>query len=324
MINSSSFRAIEHLLSHCGDLKSDETLIIICDSRTDYLGQAFKEVAESISKSVQKIVVNTITRHGMEPPESVAALMLRSDLIVSLCTFSLAHSHARIEAAKNGARFLSLPLYSEELLNDPAVMVDYKLQAPVVHKIAKTLTEGQYLHVSSEAGTDIKMNITGRSGNSCPGMVHSPGDLGSPPDIEANISPIEAETFGRACIDGSITCEEIGLLKTPVIMKIEKGFVTEIRGRSKKNVSILNSIFGNSSSKRRILAECGIGLNPKATLSGIMLTDEGCLGAVHFGFGSNSTVGGENKVDFHLDFVFKNATLSVDNQKILKNGELVL
>ena len=53
------------------------------------------------------------------------------------------------------------------------------------------------------------------------------------------------------------------------------------------------------------LAECGIGLNPKARLTGNMLTDEGSKGCIHFGFGANNTVGGINNVAFHLDFILK-------------------
>ena len=74
----------------------------------------------------------------------------------------------------------------------------------------------------------------------------------------------------------------------------------------------------------RVLAECGVGLNQSATLQGIMLTDEGAFGCVHFGFGANATVGGLNDVPFHLDFVMRSASLSVDGRAVLENGELVI
>ena len=53
-----------------------------------------------------------------------------------------------------------------------------------------------------------------------------------------------------------------------------------------------------------------------------MLTDEGCRGTVHFGFGSNSTVGGKNKVNFHLDLIMKKPTVYCDNKKIIENGKI--
>ena len=55
-----------------------------------------------------------------------------------------------------------------------------------------------------------------------------------------------------------------------------------------------------------------------------MLIDEGAANCIHFGFGSNSTVGGKNEVSFHLDFIIKNADMFVDNILIVKNGKPVL
>jgi leucyl aminopeptidase (aminopeptidase T) len=72
-----------------------------------------------------------------------------------------------------------------------------------------------------------------------------------------------------------------------------------------------------------VLAECGVGLNPDAELTGSMLTDEGTNGTMHFGFGSNATVGGQNDVSFHLDVVFREATLEIDGSPILEHGEVL-
>ena len=72
--------------------------------------------------------------------------------------------------------------------------------------------------------------------------------------------------------------------------------------------------------KAYVLAECGIGLNPAARLTGHMLTDEGTLGSVHFGFGSNATVGGYNDVPFHIDCVIREATLWIDQSAVLVGG----
>jgi len=87
----------------------------------------------------------------------------------------------------------------------------------------------------------------------------------------------------------------------------------------------LHNLFNSQESHlKKVLAEFGIGLNPEARLCGSMLEDEGCLGTIHFGFGSNSTIGGKNKVNFHLDLVVKEPTIIVDDQKIMENGNLLI
>ena len=78
------------------------------------------------------------------------------------------------------------------------------------------------------------------------------------------------------------------------------------------------------SKKSRIIGEFGIGLNPNAELCGMMLPDEGCLGTVHFGIGSNSTIGGKNEVSFHLDHVIKDPSIIIDGSKIMDEGKLII
>ena len=57
-------------------------------------------------------------------------------------------------------------------------------------------------------------------------------------------------------------------------------------------------------------------------LTGVMLTDEGALGCVHFGLGSNHTIGGINETDFHLDFVIRNPDLAVDGVPLIQMGQI--
>mgnify|MGYP004530696953 CR=1 FL=1 len=71
------------------------------------------------------------------------------------------------------------------------------------------------------------------------------------------------------------------------------------------------------------MGEFGIGFNDLATICGNMLIDEGTKGCIHFGMGSNWTIGGANKVAFHLDFVMKDATVFVDDTKIIERGVLI-
>lgn len=315
--------AIERLLVHCGSLQRDESVLILCDSTTVSLADACLTEAQAITGRARRMIIPAPTRHGQEPPTDAAVAMGRADLVVCLCRFSLAHSRARVDAAARGARFLSLPFYSRELLESPAMALDFKSRGPVVRRVAEIFSQGSSVHVESGSGTDLTLDTSGRSGNGCPGFVELPGDLGSPPDVEANVAPCEDRSCGIAVIDGSVTCPEIGLLKTAITLTIESGRVRAIESRNREHVEFLERLLGEPASKRRVLAECGVGLNPAARLTGTMLTDEGTQGCVHFGFGSNHTVGGSNEVDFHLDFVLRDGTVRVDGRELFRRGELV-
>ncbi|HLB41803.1 MAG TPA: hypothetical protein VJN02_02930 [Gammaproteobacteria bacterium] len=319
-MNNIQKQAISRLLFHCGNLERKDRTLILCDVGTRSIAEAFVDVAHEANQIVELMELPPLSNHGAEPPANVAEAMQTSTLIFSLCQYSLAHSKARLKAAHTGARFLSLPLYHWKLLEDPSLHIDFKAQAGLVRKFSQAFTEGENIHVTTAAGTNIKLNITGRVGNYCPGFVERAGDLGSPPDIEANVSPIEDSSEGIVIIDGSITHPDFGLLEQPIELSISNGRIVEFRGHHKQHVTMLNAMFGLLDSPRRVLAECGVGLNPAAKLTGTMLTDEGALGCVHFGFGANHTMGGRNQVDFHLDFVFRTATLIVNNKMLLQSG----
>ena len=72
-----------------------------------------------------------------------------------------------------------------------------------------------------------------------------------------------------------------------------------------------------------MIGELGIGFNDEAALCGNMLIDEGALGCIHLGIGANWTIGGNNKIDFHLDFVMRDATVLFDNKIVIERGKLL-
>ena len=141
------------------------------------------------------------------------------------------------------------------------------------------------------------------------------------PDVETNISPNEHESNGSIIIDGSITTKKIGKLKSKIILKINKGLIVDFYSKSKSLEKRFKNIFHRQNKKRRFLAEIGFGFNKKSEITGHMLCDEGAFGCVHFGFGSNYTVGGKNKIDFHLDMVLKKPTVYVDEKLVLTNNK---
>ena len=316
--------AVDHLLLRCGNIRPSEKALMLYDATTRELSRLFGARANVFGLSLETLEIPVAPIHGTEPPAEAAEKMLASDISMGITLMSIAHTEARRALCANGGRYLSLPEYTMDLLLDPSIRVDYRQRAPVVRRVADSLSSGTHLRVTSALGTDLACNIAGRAGNYCPGFVEEPGDLGSPPDIEANISPVETDSHGTIVVDGSIPCKEIGLLQTPVTLTVRDGKVVEFASTDRELVANLRGLFERVGDYRAyVLAECGIGLNTEARLTGSMLTDEGAYGNIHFGFGSNATVGGTNKVAFHLDFVCRNASLDIDDKPLIRNGVLL-
>jgi len=317
--------AIYHLVSHCGSLAAGERCLLVVDATTSDLADSFRVTAAQIGASFDLIEIDVADRHGKEPTADAASRMGQADLVLGLTKMSLAHTRARQALCANGGRYLSLPGYSRELLADPCVQTDFQGQYALTRAISDAFSAGSEVRVKTAAGTDVWLGIAGRTGNCCPGFVNQHYSLGSPPDIESNVSPVEHLSEGIAVIDGSVACDEIGLLEKPIELTISGGRITGVRSARADYVERVNALFARIGYRNAlVLAECGVGLNPLAKLTGNMLTDEGCLGCVHFGFGSNITVGGQNDVPFHIDFVMRDASLWIDGNMVLDGGRLCI
>lgn len=311
------------LVRSCGHVKSGEKILIIADESTIEVGRLLERAVLDITGDVSVMISKQEGMHGKEPSEQIALAMMNSDVVFGVTLFSMAHTDARFKACGKGARYLSLPDYNVEQLVRPALRVDFLNQAQIAKTIKRLLDKAKNVHVISEGGTDIKLEIDQRLANYCPGFCNRPGMMGSPPDIETNIAPHESESNGIIVVDGSIPCREIGLVDESIEIDVKSGSIVNISGGTQADT--LEDVMDLSRyAKRGVLAEFGIGLNPEAELCGRMLEDEGCMGTVHFGFGSNAMIGGENKIDFHLDFVIKNPSITIDDFLVMDRGNLVL
>jgi leucyl aminopeptidase (aminopeptidase T) len=302
------------LVSHCADLRDEDRALVISNPETRILGELISDAARFISCRIDHLIIPPLTMHGQEPPDEVAKAMLESDAIFALTRYSMAHSKARSNASRRGARYLSLPDYSEAILLSQAMLADFRGLTTAADKLAAVLSDGDEVRLSTPKGTNLVCSIKGRLGNPAPGWCRGPGTMASPPDAETNIAVLEDGSNGEVIVDGSIPCPDIGLLDEPIRLKIRGGRVIDVSGSYSGKLKQRYDMLGDA--RTRIVAELGIGLNPLAKLNGTMLEDEGCLGTVHLGMGSNATIGGENEVPFHLDHVIRDARVDVDGKPI--------
>ena len=86
----------------------------------------------------------------------------------------------------------------------------------------------------------------------------------------------------------------------------------------------LKEILDNIGMDAYNIVEFGIGTNPNAKITGIVLEDEKVRGTVHFALGNDLSYGRKNDVPIHLDGIVKEPTIIVDKRIIMKNGKFIL
>jgi Thermophilic metalloprotease (M29) len=304
----------ETLVRKCARLKAGERAYILANPETQAVAEFVLASCRELAVAAELEVIPPLVIHGAEPPSHIGEKMLWANVVFCLTSMSMAHTPQRRAFTDAGGRYLSLPDYSLGLLASPSLTYDFDLAIPVADRLKGLLDGAREIRIQTAAGTDLTLSARGRLANPCPGVCTA-GVMGSPPDAEVNIAPLETRSNGVIMVDGSIPCREIGRLNETVRLELKDGRIVSI-GEENESGKKLAAIFARNPANARVLAEFGIGLNPLAELSGRMLEDEGCAGTVHFGFGSNATIGGVNAVPFHLDCVIRQPTVLVNGKPL--------
>jgi leucyl aminopeptidase (aminopeptidase T) len=184
-------------------------------------------------------------------------------------------------------------------------------------EVAMALDAASEAHLGDANGTDLTLDLSGRTAIPDAGELTEPGAFGNLPCGEGFISP--ASGHGTLVIDGSLA--GIGLAAEPVELVIEGGHLTSARGGQGMAFMALLTEHGEDGTN---VAELGIGTNEKAKLTGEILEDEKILGTAHVAFGASAAIGGTVQVPVHLDCIVMKPTVELDDEAIVRDGELVV
>jgi len=277
------------------------------------------------NNSIEFYAFPSIGRHGANPKKSIEEKMINSDVVIAMTSYSLTHTDSCENAIKSGVRIASMPSFLPSMFYpDGSLSVDYSKMSKVTIKLTRMLSNSEEARIYSEKGTDLEFNLKNRKAKADTGVLREKGSLGNLPAGETFIAPLENNAKGNAIIPKGW----FPGLKRDLEIIVKKGKVVDFNGDS-ETINQLNEILclnDNDSffAPRRVIAELGIGTNPKARLINNILEAEKIKGTVHFAIGDNSHFGGKNKSDFHQDFIIPNATLILDDKKIIHNGRILI
>lgn len=305
-------KTAEGVLSSCLAVKKGEEVLIVTDDSRKEIGEAIYEAAGNLGCERLLMVMNERELSGQEPPKAVAAAMKSADVVIAPTAQSLTHTNARIEAAKAGTRVATMPGISEEMFSQGAMTADYSKVEKLTAVVTEMLSKASVARIEKDGHT-LSISIKGRDGVPSPGVYREPGKCGNLPSGEAYIAPLEDGSEGEMIVDGSMV--GIGKLDSPLHMVISGGKLRSVTGEKSENLDVLLKNETNGT-----LCELGIGTNEAAVLNGIILEDEKVYGTVHIAFGTNTSFGGVNKAECHMDGIILRPTLYLDDVKVIEDG----
>jgi len=304
------------VIEDCMGVKDSENVLILTDDKKQDIGMALYNEAKDICKEAVLMVMEPRKVSGEEPPEVVAESMKNFDVIICPTSTSITHTNAKINAIKAGARLASMPGITKEMFEKGAITADYSKVEALTLKFTELLTKAKTAKIIKDGHT-LQMSLENRKGVPSTGIYKNPGEAGNLPSGEAYIAPVEDSANGSMIIDGSMV--GVGLLKSPLYVELKDGKLVKLEGEDSDKLKILFDNDNNST-----IGELGIGTNPAARLTGVILEDEKIYGTVHIAFGTNISFGGTNKADCHLDGIIIDPTLYLDDQLVMENGKVLI
>ena len=298
------------VVGKCLNIRHLEEVLVVTDREMLKIGKMLYDASRKINQKTILMVMEPTTRSGEEPPEAVAEAMKFSDVVILATYHSLSHTKARRRACEAGARIASMPKVTEFSFTKGGLTADYNEVNRLCKKMMRAVKGIKKIQVTSSNGTDITFSVEGREWHDDEGTIYESGHWGNLPAGEVSTAPIE-ETA-----NGIIVFDHMSDYGKKVRVTVKDGYAEKV-----ENSRQLEKVFKQLDEKARLVAEIGIGTNPKSKIIGNVLEDEKVLGTVHIAFGNNLFGGGSNEVQFHKDGIIIKPTLKVDNKILIKNGK---
>lgn len=295
-----------------------ETCLVVTDEEQLDLARVFLQEALGVGLQAIMLDVGVLERHGQDLTEVAGHLLKSVDCALLITGKSLTHTPARAQATEAGVRIASMPMLTEDIVRG-ALLADYGKIKVASDRLAEKLTASSKAVIRTPAGTDLTLDIGGRSGIADTGVLAERGAFGNLPAGEALVAPVEGAGSGRIVVDGAVA--GVGLPAEPIVLVVEDGRIVSIEGGA--DADKLRSLLQSADENAFRIAELGIGTNSSARLMGHPLVDEKVLGTVHIGLGNNLFMGGAQDSATHLDVVMLQPQLLLDDEMVLNMGQIV-
>jgi leucyl aminopeptidase (aminopeptidase T) len=172
--------------------------------------------------------------------------------------------------------------------------------------LADRFSNADMVRIRTGKGKMFECKLAGRN-------WHKDDGTGSVPCGEIYISPIESSGQGQILVPEVYFDDK---KYQNVVLSFKDGKLIETS--DPEILSRIKTFPGDCD----ILAEFGIGLNPKVTgLVGYVPVDEKMIGTVHVAVGMNNLAGGQNDSPLHLDFVLSPESVEINGKKMMEKGK---
>jgi len=258
---------------------------------------------------------------------SAVAACASAGFVVDCTAEGLLHAPELAEILAGGARVLMIsaehPENAERWPHDPG------LAGRVSHGV-RLLEQASQMTITSEAGTDLHVDLDGAFTAGSYGWCSEPGTIAHWPGGLVLAFPAAQRVNGTLVLDVSdmnLTFAEY--LREPVSLRVVDDYVVEIAGDGHDAELMRSYIAAFDEPEAYAVSHIGWGMNPAARWEAMALWDKSALngtelrafaGNVLFSTGANETAG--RFCRGHFDLPMRNCSVALDGSLVVDRGVL--
>lgn len=260
--------------------------------------------------------------------KSGVEILQKAGMLVDLV--GLLHSPEQLQIQKAGTRVLMV-VEPPDILARMIARPDTRTR---VEAAGRKIAKASALRITSPAGTDLTYQLGqySRSPILQYGYTDQPGRWDHFPGAFAYTWPNEGQSEGVIVLrPGDIIFPFKEFVRSEVRVTVKKGFITDISGGFDAE-HLAHFMAAWNDPDAYAMAHIGWGLDEMALWNGISLINKesaigqdgrAFYGNVLWSTGPNTDVGGARTTPAHLDIVMKGASLYLDGEAMVRDGDVV-
>jgi 2,5-dihydroxypyridine 5,6-dioxygenase len=334
----------EALLRRCA-LQAGETVAILSESqsrpelveamrhacaRQD--AQAFIITLPTLASPATPLIRSTGASTAIAGIAPVIQALSSSALVVDCTVEGLMHAPELPAILKgNGASQPRVIYVSSEHPQALCRLLPDDVLEQTVKAHSKRMRAAKRMHVTSAAGTDLKISLEGAPGGGNWGYTSKPGTMTHFPGGLVLAFPKAGSVNGRLVLGiGDVNLAFKRFIEQPIALTIESDHITQIEGSGVDAQLMREYIAAWGDKAAYAVSHVGYGLNPAARFDSMAMFDKRdfngtelrcAAGSFLYSTGANETAG--RYTLGHFDLPMKHCTVALDGQVVVSEGVIV-
>jgi 2,5-dihydroxypyridine 5,6-dioxygenase len=315
-----------NVLGACA-IREGETVLVYGDSQSPpHYASAFVTAAQDLGA-----VSFQLTVPANVPPVETGVILdafKGADMVIDLASYGTTiYRPLRTEALKAGTRILRVTEPEDVLFRMPP---DPEVRQRA-HRSEELVEAAGTFHITSQGGTDLTVDKTGRKAFGLWGIADRPGMWDHWPMGLVVVGANREGTNGTLVIQpGDILLAMGRYVSTPITLTVDEGVITAIDGTL--DAEMLRQWFEQWDDERAYhISHVGWGCDHRAQWDrlgrkahGGIDDTESFYGVMQIAFGRDTSfLGGTNAVAAHMDFDCLRNDIALDGEPVLAGGEFV-